>query len=141
MSKWEIDPEALKALSPAEKKRALADLKKFKALVETNPLWSYNPHPKQHDYHCADTFIAAFIGGNRSGKTTAGVVDDIIQAVDREALPPWLAQYKRWEGEFYCRIVVPDLVSTLEGVLLPTIRSWVPKDQLKSGSWDRAYDG
>lgn len=138
---WEIDPEALKALPPAEKKRALAELKKFQKLVEANPLWRYEPHPKQAEYHLANQYIAAFIGGNRSGKTTAGVVDDIIQAVDRAALPPWLAPYKRWEGEFYCRIVVPDLVSTLEGVLLPTIRSWVPKEQLYRGSWDRAYDG
>lgn len=139
--KFELDQEALKALPPAERKRALADLKKFQNLVEANPLWRYEPHPKQAEYHLANQFIAAFIGGNRSGKTTAGVVDDIIQAVDVESLPPWLQPYKRWQGEFYCRIVVPDLVSTLEGVLLPTIRSWVPKEQLYRGSWDRAYDG
>ena len=52
-------------------------------LVQRNPLLKYNPHPKQHEYHCADTRLKGFFGGNQSGKTTAGLVDDIITALVR----------------------------------------------------------
>lgn len=139
MSRFQIDLAALKNLPRAERDEVMRKLEQFQKLLERNPLWGYDPHPKQIEYHTATQPIVAFLGGNRAGKTTAGIAHDIIQAVDREALPPWLEPYKRHE-EFYCRIVTPDLVATLEGVVLPKIRELVPREQLWKGSWEKAWD-
>jgi phage terminase large subunit len=136
----QINPEALAALPESERKLIERDLESVTRLIDQNPLLNYYPHEKQRKFHEARTAIKAFFGGNRSGKSTAGVVDDIIQAIDRDAVPEHLQSYKKWEPPFYCRIVSPDFTSTMEGVIFQKIREWMPKDQLKGGSWDRAYD-
>jgi phage terminase large subunit-like protein len=136
----EID-EARLALLPddqrAELERQLAQLQQ---IVTANPLQIYQPHGKQQPFHEATTRTKAFFGGNRAGKTTAGIVDDLIQAVDADCLPEHLAGYKKWQPPFYCRIVVPDFTATLDGVIFPKIRDWVPRHQLLKGSWDKAFD-
>lgn len=77
---------------------------------------------------------------HNSGKTTAGVVDSIIQAVDDEFVPDHLKMFRRWEPPFFCRFVTPDLGHTLHGVLLEKIRALCPAAQLRGGSFDRAWD-
>lgn len=107
--------------------------------AKRNPLVGYLPHRKQHAFHTSGAQIKAFFGGNQSGKTTAGLIDDVVQAVDADALPDRLRIYKRWSAPFYCRIVAPDFVQTMEKVVFPKLREWIPKDQLHGGSWDSAY--
>lgn len=97
------------------------------------------PHPKQHEFLSSHDPVKAFFGGNQSGKTTAGIIDDIIQAVDREALPERLGRYKKFEPPFYCRIVAPDLQTTVEKVIFEKLREWLPRSQLKGDSFDTAY--
>jgi hypothetical protein len=135
-----VNAEALAALPESERKLIERDLEAVSKLIDQNPLLNYYPHEKQQRFHEARTPIKAFFGGNRSGKSTAGVVDDLIQAVDEDALPEHLLQYKKWQPPFYCRIISPDFTSTMEGVIFQKIRDWVPKDQLRGNSWERAYD-
>jgi phage terminase large subunit-like protein len=111
-----------------------------RAAREAAPIQFYKPHPKQALFHQSRSYIKAFLGGNQSGKTTAGVLDDLIQAVDRESLPEHLRPFKRFEPPFLCRIVTPDFTSTMEGVVFEKLKEWVPKDQLRDGAWDKAYD-
>ncbi len=140
MSLPEIDRAALAKL-PADQRREIeTQLAKLAQVAKANPLFTYRPHPKQDAFHSSRKRVKAFFGGNRSGKTTAGIVDDLIQAVDLEALPPHLRPYKKWEPPFKCRIVSPDFTSTMEGVIFEKIREWVPRTQLKGGNWERAYD-
>jgi len=136
----EIDPAALAALPADQRVEIEAELAQLAKVFEQNPLLNYYPHEKQIAFHSSRRRIKAFFGGNRSGKTTAGIVDDLIQAVDGVALPPHLRQYKKWEPPFRCRIVSPDFTSTMEGVVFEKIREWVPKDQLVGGNWEKAYD-
>jgi phage terminase large subunit-like protein len=104
-------------------------------------LLGYTPHIKQVEFHKQPhPPTRAFFGGNRSGKTTATMVDSMIQGVDREVVPRHLLAYKHWEPPFYCRVVTPDLTNTLEGVVLQKFREWCPRGQLKGNSFDRAYD-
>lgn len=140
MPNFEIDQASLDALGPDERKKLERELAELQRLIQDNPAQGYFPHQKQIEFHLSRDPIKAFLGGNRSGKTTAGILDDIIQAVDREALPAHLQPYKRWEPPFYCRIVAPDFTATLEGVIFPKIREWAPRGQLKGGSWERAFD-
>lgn len=135
-----IDREAYEKLTPAQRTEIAPLLAEAAELFERNPLLSYHPHPKQIPFHKSRSRIKAFFGGNRSGKSTAGLVDDLIQAVDRSALPPHLIPYKKWEPPFKCRIVSPDFTSTMEGVIFEKLREWVPRDQLIDGSWAKAYD-
>lgn len=97
------------------------------------------PHPKQDEFLLSKDPIKAFLGGNQSGKTTCGIVDDIIQAVDEAVLPDHLKQYKKWKPPFRCRIVTPDFTGTMEGVVFEKLREWIPREQIVGGQWDKAY--
>jgi phage terminase large subunit-like protein len=133
-----INPAALENLSPTEREQIATELARIERIMDRNPAQGFKPHRKQHDFLISRDRLKAFFGGNQSGKTTAGVLDDIIQAVDRSALPRHLRKYKQYEPPFYCRIGTPDLGKTMTAVQ-EKIREWVPKDQLKGGSWDSAY--
>ncbi len=132
--------EALQNLTDAKRKEARELLERYETALRSNPLLGYRPHPKQKVFHSSHEQLKAFLGGNRSGKTTAGILDDVIQAVDEDCLPPHLAAYKKWQPPFYCRIVVPDFTSTLEGVIFQKLREWTPREQLAGGAFDKAYD-
>ena len=135
-----IDPAAIERLPPREQEEARELLVEYEAALRANPMLGYAPHPKQLAFHESWEPLKAFLGGNRSGKTTAGILDDLIQAVDRDSLPEHLVAFKRWEPPFHCRIIVPDFTSTLEGVIFEKLREWAPRAQLVGGAFDRAYD-
>ena len=144
MSGLRIDPDALAALSDEEREAVALELAQLEEAYRQNPLLGYQPHYRQVEFHRAGPDgqwppLRAFFGGNRSGKTTGGQVDTIIQAIDRSAVPAHLLPFKRWEPPFKCRIMTPDFGDTHE-VVLEKIREWCPKSQLKGGTFDRAYD-
>jgi hypothetical protein len=95
---FEIDADALLALPEPERSEELAKVARLKRQLEGNPLWGYVPHNQGPDggqvrFHQAspdDVFLAAVVAGNRFGKTHAGVVDNLIQILPPELLPPWL---------------------------------------------------
>lgn len=141
LSRLGIDLDALDRLPPAKRQQAERELLELEAAFKQNPLLGYQPHPKQIEFHSPPfPAMRALFGGNRSGKTHSVVVDSIVQAVDGEFVPPHLAPYKRWEPPFFCRFVTPDLTNTLEGVVLQKLREWCPKEQLRGGTFDRAWD-
>lgn len=135
-----LDPVALAALPEKEREQAQELLAAYEAELRANPLLGFEPHPKQVAFLASREPLKAFLGGNRSGKTTAGILDDLIQAVDRDCLPEQLLAFKKWDPPFHCRIIVPDFTSTLEGVVFEKLREWAPKGQLVGGAFDKAYD-
>ena len=140
-----FDPEAIAALPVGEREAVAQQLAAVEAAYKANPLLGYRPHPKQVPFHSPDADgsfppLRAFFGGNRSGKTTAAVVDTLIQLTPLEMLPDHLKAYKRWHGPFKCRIVTPDLTSTMDGVVHEKIRDWCPKVLYRGGSFERAFD-
>lgn len=135
-----IDRDAISKLPAEQQDQALRLLTEYENALKQNPLLGYEPHPKQVLFHSSEQPLKAFLGGNRSGKTTAGILDDLIQAVDRNVLPEHLALYKHYEPPFYCRIIVPDFTSTLEGVIFQKLREWSPKSQLVGDRFDKAYE-
>jgi phage terminase large subunit-like protein len=143
-----IDATKLEHLTPEERVAVVADLKVLEEAFKANPLLAYRPHPKQHIFHKAEPGAIVrwpasrlFLGGNRSGKTTATMVDTMLQAIDLELVPEHLAPYRRWgEPPFYARVVTPDLTNTLEGVVLQKFRDWLPKSQLVGNGFDRSWD-
>lgn len=122
------DPEVLELLSRANE------------AAEENPLHRYIPHERQRIFHEHRVKTKAFVGGNRSGKSTATVVDCLIQAIDVEMIPEDLRDYRIWPKgtKFKCRFITPDYGKPYQS-LLETIQQWVPPSQLRGGSWETAY--
>jgi phage terminase large subunit-like protein len=135
----QVDREALKDLPPSKQQEALEILQAYESKLRNNPLIGYRPHEKQKEFHEGPEQLKAFLGGNRSGKTTAGIADNLIQTVDEDCLPAHLKPYKKWQPPFYCRVIVPDFKKTLEGAVFQKIREWAPRDQLVGDSFDKAY--
>lgn len=126
------DPAAL------QRPEVQAHIRELIERLRVNPLLRYYPHAKQVFFHSAPRKIRVFLGGERSGKTVSGVLQDLIDAVDREVLPPHLLDYKIWEPPFYCRIITPDFGRGMQE-MLRTMQEWVPPAQLYRGSWENAY--
>src|SRR3954465_2979916 len=123
---FEVDTDKL---TPDERESISA----FEEQVERNPLWGFRPfgtnrrmvmpwpHPTfeevtedpagaqmgflAHKPSGDGIDIKMGTAGNQAGKTTIGIVDDLIQLCDRDAIPPWLQQYKFWEPPFRLRVV------------------------------------
>jgi Terminase large subunit, T4likevirus-type, N-terminal len=135
-----VDPARLEGLDDNERAAVLEQLKFVEKEFLANPLLGYRPHGKQVLFHVTpQPPLRAFFGGNRSGKTTACMVDSLLQACDRDVVPAHLLPFKRWDAPFYCRVVTPDLGFTMD-VVQQKIREWCPRSQLQGGSFDRAYE-
>lgn len=147
---FEVDFDALMALPETERREQYALLARLKRELEGNPLWSYVPHDGngsggQVAYHQASEdqlFLAAIVAGNRYGKTTAGLQDNLIQLLPPSFVPPWLARYRRrpYRGDYNCRTVVVDLPNALQKVVLPKLRKIVPAAALWKGDFAKAWN-
>lgn len=115
-------------------------------LVKTNPLINWEPYvsPRrpgfapQHQYLAAKTRTKAFFGGNGSGKSDIGTIDDLIQLLDEGDVPPHLRVYKHFEPPFFLRVVAPT-AGVLESTVLEKFRQYTPKSALRGGSFDKAF--
>ena len=102
--------------------------------IAKNPnVFSYHPHEHQIQFHSSEDQLRLFLGGNRSGKTTAGVCEDIFWAMGRN---PYRSVP---EAPNYIRIIGTDFPNGIDKVALPEIARWVPPSQLKGGAWSTAY--
>lgn len=126
------DPSALS--DPAVQQ----EIAQISQALEANPLWGYRPHPKQLAFHSAKVRLRVYFGGNRSGKTAAGVIDDVIQCIDKESVPDHLKRFKRFEPPCSVRIVVPDFGLPLQAIQ-ETIHRWCPAFEFKGASWEEAW--
>lgn len=114
-------------------------LAKANASLGENPLHQYVPHERQRHFHEQRLKTKVFTGGNRSGKSTATVLDCLIQAVDRDAVPEHLRPYRLWDDDkFYCRFITPDYGRAFQSVL-ETILLWCPPSQMRGGDWEKAF--
>lgn len=146
LHRGEIDLNVLERLNPEQRKKALEAIRTLEGTRSRNPLFYYNHpvlsekpvHIKQMMFHAMPARLRIFAGGNQSGKTTAGLVDDVAQCIDWEALPHHLHYLKRYEGAVHGRILTTSL-DTLEMVVNQKLRELIPKEQLIGDSFDKAY--
>lgn len=147
----QIDLDRLESLSPEQQDKVREQLEVLELAFKENPLLKYNnplfgvTHPKQLEFHASSPdgsfpAIRAFFGGNRSGKTTAAILDTIVQVLPDDLVPEHLLAFKRWQPPVKVRVVTPDLTSTLDGVIHEKIREWTPRAAFKGKSFDRAWD-
>lgn len=112
--------------------------------VSANPLLGFVPHGGQECFlggllGFSGVGSRFYLGGNRSGKTTVGVVDDLVQCLPSGFVPSWLLPFKRREVS-RVRYVAPSLKDHVLGVALPKFREWCPVGALLGGSFDSAFD-
>lgn len=95
----------------------------------------YRPHAKQLLFHQSQKKGRQYIGGNRSGKTTGGINEDIW----------WLRgqhPYRRVpEPPVIGRITTVDFKNGAEKIIIPNLAQWVPPSLLINGSWSDSYNG
>ena len=107
------------------------------AAVRPNVL-GYKPHAKQDLFHRKQIKGRLYIGGNRSGKTTAGVVEGIWRLTGKHPYgkPPLIATPER---PIRGRVVGVDFPNGIKKILLPEYARWLPPSELKGGSWYTAW--
>lgn len=97
-------------------------------------IFGYIPHDKQLPFHSSPKKKRLYIGGNRSGKTTGGIVEDIW----------WLTgthPYRETpEGQIRGRVVSVDFINGIEKIIIPELARWCPPSSLRGGGWSTAYD-
>src|SRR5688500_13374623 len=95
---------------------------------------AYIPHEKQRIFHAAREKGRLYIGGNRSGKTVGGIVEDIWRMRGQhpfQAVPP-----PPTRG----RIVTVSYTEGIEMIIKPEIAKWLPPSDLINGSWEDSYN-
>jgi hypothetical protein len=126
---------------PVEGQRLVREqLGRLKRLLAANPLQLAEPYPKQQRFLAATESLKGFFGGNGAGKSWIGTLDDCVQLVDRDVVPKHLQGFKHWEPPFFLRVVVPKQ-KILDTKTIPEFRAMLPADQLRGGSFDKAYRG
>ena len=96
----------------------------------------YRPHTKQAIFHRSPKKKKLYIGGNRSGKTTGGVCEDIWRATCTHPFRPELNKIGPNRG----RVIGVDFVNGVETILFPQFKQWLYPSALRGGSWESAYD-
>lgn len=139
--KLRIDKAALDALAPHQVDLLSDLLREYEASAKSNPLQLYSPNSEAYaEWHASKARLRALFGGNRSGKTTTSIVDDVIQVLPDELVPEHLAAYKRYQCPCFVRIVTPDMQRTMKPVIHEQLRRWIPPGLFRAGSWDKSYD-
>lgn len=96
-------------------------------------LLAYQPHPKQVKFHESTASSKLYIGGNRSGKSTAGVVEDLWWVTKRHPyrqLPP---------GPLRGRVIGVDFTTGIDQILIPIFKRWIIPSDLINGSWEDSW--
>jgi phage terminase large subunit-like protein len=93
----------------------------------------YTPHEKQILFHSSPKKGRQYVGGNRSGKTTGGIAEDIF----------WLTGSHPYrttpEPPVIGRICTVDFKNGVDKIILPNLRQWLPPSYLINGSWEDSY--
>lgn len=96
-------------------------------------MYAYKPHLKQMIFHKSQKSGRLYIGGNRSGKSVGGVVEDLWWATRRH--PYRQIPDKPING----RILGVDFINGVQGILLPIFKRWIIPSDLIGGSWERSW--
>lgn len=127
-------------MSPAKKKEDLSFgqlgtlLKDGLMRARTRPtIHAYVPHEKQVRFHSLTEKGKLYLGGNRSGKTVGGIVEDIF----------WLRGVHPYrsvpETPVRGRIVTVSFIEGIQKIIIPEISKWLPPSDLINGSWEDSY--
>lgn len=133
--------------------------------IEPNIL-GYRHHMKQAKFHSCDYFsiqpaidnekigvianpfikireknlvqkVRFYVGGNRSGKTVGGIIEDIWWVTKKH---PYIDVGAIYPEPIRGRICTTDFVNGGEGIIIPALKRWCPASEFRGGSWEAAWD-
>jgi len=89
------------------------------------------PYDEQEDFMRAKSFVKLFLGGNKTGKSTASIVEVISHGLGyRPYLQKTDVDYKtRFKPPLKIRIVGEDFGKHIGGVIVPLLYEWIPKSE------------
>lgn len=97
-------------------------------------VFHHKPYPKQEWFHQSQKHGRLFIGGNRTGKTVANVVECVW----------WLTKthpYRVMPREpVRGRFVTVDFKNIIKPVTIPLFKQYMPQQYLINGNWEDSYD-
>jgi len=96
-------------------------------------IFGYVPHEKQVKFHSSGVKGRLYIGGNRSGKTVGGVVEDIWRL--RGSHPYLQVPPAPIRG----RVVTTSYAEGVKMIMIPEFAKWLPPSDLINGSWEDSY--
>lgn len=95
---------------------------------------SYVPNSPVHEAFHKSTKVGRILrGGNRSGKSTAGIVESVTRATGKH---PFL---KTHDLPVRGRIVTVDKDAGVEQIIKPLLSQWTPPSELVNGSWEDSW--
>lgn len=94
---------------------------------------AYIPHAKQLQFHQSQKIGRLYIGGNRSGKTVGGIVEDVWWLTGTH---PYL---ETPSPPVRGRIVTVDFENGWELIIKPELQRWLPATALINGSWQDSW--
>lgn len=92
----------------------------------------YVPHPKQDAFHKDLAKLRCFLGGNRSGKTTAGAIETISYALGERPFYPISSPFRYTGKPAKIRIWGEDYTNHIGQVIVPKLKEWIPKNKIIS---------
>lgn len=109
------------------------------SLTKPNILnYGSKPYPEQERFHKTAKRGRFLAGGNRAGKTDAGVVESIWWATNTH---PYTRRPKEWgQGAIQIRFVVVDVTKGIHAILLPKFKRWMTSSMMVDGSWEKSWD-
>jgi phage terminase large subunit-like protein len=107
--------------------------KQFQSQADEPNMHAYQPHTKQMVFHTSSQKARLYIGGNRSGKSVGGVVEDLWWATRRHPYRPVPDRAIRG------RVIGVDFINGIQGILLPIFKRWIVPSDLVGGSWERSW--
>jgi phage terminase large subunit-like protein len=119
-------------ITQAEMLRTVGE--KLKITAREPNILAYVPHTKQKIFHESTAKTRLYIGGNRSGKTVGGVVEDIYYLKGEHP------NKRVPEAPVRGRVVTTDYAHGIGQILIPKFKQWIPPSLLKRGSWERSYN-
>jgi hypothetical protein len=95
--------------------------------------WQENPITQKHEL----ILIRLYIGGNRSGKTVGGIVEDIWWVTKTH---PYIDIDAIWPEPIRGRVVTTNFKDGWEKIIRPEFVRWCPLTYLRGNSWATAFD-
>lgn len=97
-------------------------------------MYGYEPHAKQIAFHSSQKKARGYFGGNRTGKSTGGIIEDLWWVTGRH--PYRQIPDKTIRG----RVIGVDFMAGVKGILIPIFKRWIVPSDLQGGSWERSWN-
>ena len=81
--------------------------------------------------------VRFYVGGNRSGKTVGGIVEDIWWVTKTH---PYIDVDAIWPEPIRGRICTTDFNNGAKDIIIPALKRWTPASEFRGGTWESAWD-